>query len=138
MASILLDGYYATGPTESEDWYGGVRVVETVFHYLRFYDDGRYLHCYRDHDFAFWDFAESITADLFADAMRDRAPRIGDSDPMCLAGTFSVADQIVTRVLAPDWTGGETWRWQYQIHDDRLAPLDSDADVMLFCPKPRP
>ena len=138
MASIHFDGYYFSGPIEWEDWHAGVRMHGINYHYTRYYPDGQWLHCYRDHDFAFWEFTQSVTPELFADAKRDAAPRIGDADPLCTAGEYSIAGDILTRVLAPDWTVGQTWETQYRILDDRLVVPDCDGKTaaLLFKPKP--
>jgi hypothetical protein len=83
-AQLHFDGFYYSGPVPWEDWHAGIRMHGTRFHYIRYYANGNWLGCYRDHDFDFWRFTESVTHELFADAKRDRAPRIADAD-LCVA-----------------------------------------------------
>src|SRR4051812_44487680 len=126
---LHFDGFYYSGPVPWEDWHAGVRMHGTRFHYTRYYSNGDWLGCYRDHDFDFWKFTESVTRELFADAKRDRAPRIADADPLCTAGSFTIDGDILTKVLAPDWTGGMTWESKYQILDDRLLLTNPDGSI---------
>ena len=139
MPSLHFDGYYFTGPVAWEDWHAGVRMHGVYFHYTRYYPNGEYLSCYRDFDFVvFWEFSESVTPELFANAKRDHVPRIGDADPLCSAGDYSVADGILTETFAPDWTGGQSWQSQFRILDDRLEKINGDGPSfsILFKPKP--
>lgn len=135
VSALRFDGYYATGPVEWEDWHAGVRMHGIRFHFRRFYPNGEWLHCYRDEDFAFWEFTEAITPDLLADAKLDRAPRIEDADPLCDAGHYTVQNDVVTCVLAPDWTGGETWEFRYRIAGDRLVPAEpiGPHEMHFYC-----
>ncbi|MBI1248262.1 hypothetical protein GC197_10550 [bacterium] len=136
--NLLFDGYYYTGPREWEDWHAGVRMHGIRFSYIRYYPDGTWLSCYRDHEFAFWEFSESLSRELFADAMRDRAPRIADADPLCTAGKYSIDHDILTETLAPDWTGGQTWNSRYRILVDRLVSVDDDASAVAWLFQPQP
>lgn len=137
-APLHFDGFYYSGPATSEDWHAGVRMHRIRFHYTRYYANGDWLRCYRDNEFDFWDFTESVTPELFADAKKDLAPRIADADPLCTAGSYAIDGDVVTEVFAPAWTGGQTWVSRYKILDDRLLPLASDEPdgVLLFQPKP--
>jgi hypothetical protein len=122
MSSQLhLDGFYQTGPVPWQDWHAGVRMHGVHFHYARYYPNGEWLRCYRDDEFEFWAFTESVTPDLLADGKRDRAPRIADADPLFTAGMYSIDGGILTEKFAPDWTSGTTWEWRYRILDDRLV-----------------
>lgn len=136
-AQLHFDGFYYDGPAEWEDWHAGVRMHGTRFHFTRYYATGDYLYCYRDHEFDFWEFTQSVTPELFADAKRDRAPRIGDGDPLCTAGTYSIEGDILTRALAPDWTGDMSWESQCQILEDRLILLTPNGagSVSHFQPR---
>ena len=137
-ALLHFDGFYYSGPVRWEDWHAGVRMHGIRFHYKRYYANGDWLGCYRDHDFDFWKFTESITRELFADAKRDDAPRIADADPLCTAGSFTIDGNFLTEVLAPDWTGGMTWEFKHQILDDRLLLTRPDGSIhaLLFRPQP--
>src|SRR5687768_12964272 len=119
QAQVHFDGFYFSGPVRWEDWHAGVRMHGIHFHYMRYYANRDWLGCYRDHEFDFWRFTETITPELFADAKRDCAPRIGDADPLCTAGSYTIVGDVLTKVFAPDWTGGKTWVSKYQILDDR-------------------
>ena len=137
---LHFDGFYYSGRVPWEDWHAGVRMHGTCYHYTRYYANGNWLSCYRNQGFDFWGFTESITPELFADAKLDRAPRIEDSDPLCTAGSYKIVGDILTVVLAPDWTGGMTWESTYQILDDRLLVRNQGDSVsaMLFRPQPTP
>jgi hypothetical protein len=138
MPQLHFDGYYSSGPEPWENWHAGIRMHGIHFYYTRYYSTGEWLGCYRDRAFEFWPFTESITPQLFADAKRDCAPRISDADPLCTAGTYTIVGDILTKVLAPDWTGGMTWESTYQILDDRLLIRNKDGltATQLFHPKP--
>jgi hypothetical protein len=137
-AQVHFDGFYYTGPVPWEDWHAGVRMHGVHYHYMRYYPNGDWLHCYRSKEFDFWPFTASITPQLFADAKLDRAPRIADADPLCTAGTYFIDGDLLTEVFAPDWTGGLTWEFKRQIIEDRLVgPNPNHAGrAWLFQPKP--
>lgn len=134
---LHFDGYYHHGPVAWEDWHAGVRMHGVQYHYTRYYPDGSWLGCYRDQEFDFWEFTESVTPELFADAKRGRAPRIADAEPLCTAGPYAVDGDILIKVLeAPD--GDMRWELKYRILDDRLVVVSSDGAnrAELFQPKP--
>lgn len=137
-AQLHFDGFYATGPIPWEDWHAGVRMHGTHFHYSRYYPSGEWLRCCRDNSFDFWSFSESVTSRLLADAKRDRAPRIGDADPLCTAGSYTIVGDILSVDFSPESAGGMAWQWQYLILDDRLVGKSSNVSkgVWLFHPKP--
>jgi hypothetical protein len=137
-AQLHFDGYYCFGPVAWQDWHAGVRMHGVQFHYTRYYADGSWLGCFRDHEFDFWEFAESVTPELFAKAKRGSAPRTADADPLCTAGFYDVDGDILTKVLEPsDWAGGMSWEFKYRILDDRLVSTNSDGSdrAELFRPK---
>lgn len=129
-AELHFDGFYHTGPAPWEDWHAGVRMHAIRFHYLRFYPNGDWLLCYRDHEFDFWEFTETIAQEVVERAKRDSAPRMADADPLCIAGSYKVDDGNITTLFAPDWTGGMTWEMCYRIRQDHLisgAPGDQQT-----------
>ena len=99
----------------------------THYHFIRFYPNGDWLACYRDHDFDFWQFTEQVTEELFAAAKQDRAPRIGDADPLCTAGAYTVEDGHVFQKLVAYWAGGFEWTSCYRLTRDGLVQVDKDA-----------
>ncbi|MCA9176530.1 MAG: hypothetical protein KDB14_18710 [Planctomycetales bacterium] len=136
MAQLHFDGYYEMGPVAWEDWHAGVRMHGVRFHYTRYYPDGVWLSCYRDREFPFWEFTESVTPELLAAAKVDRAPRIGEGDPLCTAGAYVIEDDWLNKVFEPAWTGGMTWESKYRIVDDRLLVPNPDGPdgAWLFRP----
>lgn len=74
MSSLLhFHGFYATGPSEWEEWHAGVRMHGIRYHYTRYYRNGDWIHCYRDHEFDFWAFTETVTPELMARAKQGRS-----------------------------------------------------------------
>jgi hypothetical protein len=130
-ATICADGFYQTGPKEWEEWHAGIRMYGIHFYYIRFYANGDWLRCYRDHAFDFWGFTETVMPELFALAKRDMAPKIGDYDPLCTAGTYTITDDIVTLRFMPRGIPGRLLETHFEIEEDRLV---RSAGVFLFSP----
>ena len=137
-SQLHFDGFYQTGPAPWEDWHAGVRMHGIRYHYRRYYPSGDWVSCYRNNEFDFWAFTESMTLQLLVDAKRDRAPRIADADPLCTAGSYSIDGDLLTEVLAPASAAGLTWDFKRQILDDRLVDTNDNVSgrVWLFQPKP--
>ena len=128
-ARLRFDGHYASGPVTWEEWHAGVRMQGTRYHYTRYYQNGDWVGCYRDHDFDFWAFTESMTPELLADAKQDRAPRIGDYDPLCTAGVYHISGDTVSRTLTPHGFGGMAFTFKCRISGDRvLVPIEDGSE----------
>jgi hypothetical protein len=126
-SGLRTDGYYCTGPAPWEEWHAGVRMHGIRYHFIRFYANGDWLGCCRDHGFDFWHFTEQVTEELFAAAKRDCAPRIGDEDPLCTAGVYTIEDGHVLRKLVASWAGRFEWTFYYRLTRDGLVQVDKDA-----------
>lgn len=137
-AKLLFDGFYASGPREWEEWHAGVRMHGVRFRYMRYYVNGDWMSCYRDHPFDFWVFTEAVTDDLFALAKRGRAPLVGDCDPSCSAGTFTVEKDTLIETIFPDMLGGHIQNWNRKIVETELISIDQGEVTLILQFSPRP
>ncbi|MDP1977202.1 hypothetical protein [Undibacterium sp.] len=137
-AKLLFDGFYASGPREWEEWHAGVRMHGVRFHYIRYYAIGNWISCYRDHAFDFWTFTENVTDNLWDLAKHGRAPEVGDCDPSCFAGTFTIDKDVLIESFSPDMFGGRTQSWKRTIAETELISINQgDVPFMLqFSPRP--
>lgn len=137
-ALVLVDGFYASGSQEWEEWHAGVRMHGIRFHYVRYYSNGDWISCYRDSPFDFWAFTESVTDDLLALAKRGCAPQIGDGDPSCSAGTFKVDKYTLIESFSPDILGGRTLHSNRKIADRKLTSVNRGEKTFILHFSPRP
>lgn len=137
-SELLFDGFYYSGPVEWEEWHAGVRMHGVRFHYCRYYQNGDWLHSYRDQAFDFWAFTESVTPELLALAKRGQAPQVGDADPLCTAGTYTIDNNTVLTVFSPDWAGKRMWESRREIQERRLGAVDSKKASYAFFFEQRP
>lgn len=108
--ALRFNGFYATGPLEWEEWHAGVRMHEVRYHYLRYYRNGDWIHCYRDQPFEFWAFTETVTPKLLTLAKQGRAPKIGDDDPLCKAGQYTLDGDTLQEFFIPLYAGGQVFK----------------------------
>ncbi|MFZ6760668.1 hypothetical protein ACO0K9_25965 [Undibacterium sp. Ji50W] len=136
--TVLYDGFYASGPRDWEEWHAGVRMYGVRFHYVRYYANGDWISCYRDQAFDFWAFTETATDDLLELAKRGRAPHVGDCDPSCSAGRFTVDKDTLTEFFAPDILGGRIRSWNRTIAERKLISFNDGKIkfILLFSPRP--
>ena len=137
-ALVLFDGFYASGAREWEEWHAGVRMHGVRFHYMRYYANGDWISCYRDHPFDFWAFTETVTDDLWGLAKRGLAPHVGDCDPSCSAGTFMVDKDNLIESFSPDVLDGRTRSWNRTIAERKLTSFNDGkkAFILEFSPRP--
>ena len=119
-AKLRFDGFYYSGPIAWEEWHAGVRMHGVRHHYYRYYPNGDWIHCYRDMAFDFWDFTESVTAELLTLAKSDRAPRVGDQDPLCTAGEYTIDKGILHEIFSPTWVPGKTFKMKVEVLEDGI------------------
>jgi len=136
--TVLYDGFYASGPIEWEEWHAGVRMYGVRFHYMRYYSDGDWISCYRDHPFDFWAFTESVSSELLALAKRGRAPQVGDCDPSCFAGRFTVDKDTLIEFFSPDMLGGRIQSSARKISEQRLVSVNEGRITFFLYFSPRP
>ena len=131
---LRFDGHYATGPEPGDDWHAGVRMHGTHFHYVRFFGDATWLGCYRNEAFFFWEFTESISEDLYVDALNGKARQDSNGDPILQGGQWTQTNDRVTKILEPHWSGGQKWEFGFQIHPDRLIADTDEKTPWIFYP----
>lgn len=130
--TVLYDGFYASGPRKWEEWHAGVRMHGVRFYYMRYYANGDWVYSYRDQPFDFWAFTEAMTPDLLALAKRGSAPMIGDYDPSCSAGTFTIHRDTLFESSSFEILRGQTRIYRRTIKGEKLVSVDSKDKPLVL------
>jgi hypothetical protein len=146
ISHLRTDGFYHSGPVNWEDWHAGVHIQEIHYHYLRFYPNGNWICCHRYvHDFAFWEFTETLLPDAIEKGKRDGTGLIDNGLELFTAGSYVVqGDSLTTRF---EWrvplhpSGEQVFRTErsWQVLDRQIRAIGRKIDsLVLYFAMPKP